>query len=706
MRSLSMQSYQDEEEKPLVSENIPDVPKKVDLSDMHANHKLLSDEDISRVKNLKLPPGRNKKKALKGQLGNSDISYDISVIDGTHYAIYKGRKKGKTLGAGAFGVVKLAQNLETGEWVALKVIKKPSHNDANENQMLGNQAVDLKIGMYKHTGNDNNEQTEILMKLAPGTTLNALANSTREVPTVKYMDIIIDMLEKAQKLHNANILHRDIKPGNIIFNIVDGQVTFVDFGLSRDMDTETKSYKSTGSGSGTVGFQSPEIRKRNDNVGVSYTEKSEVYALAVTIGKILGYQIDPETNRFTTDYYYELDDSFDGGSIQSKGWTLNDNIQKSALSVLNAMINKDPSKRPTVAEALQHFQTLRSAHLDAISKIMKIAYVDVNDYLAASKAERKAMMQTLSSVDQICLVDKNKTNINKYVSVKREFEEAAFNVQNKVVQYRHEDKRDLTKALDAHAKTQPDLETRVYVNYVVINKREALNKSVSDDLNKNNFMTVSPTKKSVQANQMKREMGLQINDNHLERIISLLEKEKSRLDNKMDKNDKSDIQYARQTRSDLIDNTIKELNKIKENQNNNIAYGVVYNKLAQLENDLQKHDRYIRIFGKQLHISSTKSRLKTESIMRTLNKSVDTEAKQEINKAHSSESLIFKKLANNNKNTAIETLQQNNKDQSTEQSAETPKVEVQKATEKQYVNDNDQSQENMPPSISSNTSHK
>jgi len=93
---------------------------------------------------------------------------------------------------------------------------------------------------------------------------------------VAYVRQVADGLDYA---HRQNIIHRDIKPGNILIDRRDGRVVLVDFGLARMMENEDLSVTSARGGTpGTPAYMSPE-----QITGEELDQRTDVYSVAVVV---------------------------------------------------------------------------------------------------------------------------------------------------------------------------------------------------------------------------------------------------------------------------------------------------------------------------------------------------------------------------------------------------------------------------------------
>lgn len=110
-----------------------------------------------------------------------------------------------------------------------------------------------------------------------------------ELQTPHYIHIIQQVGSALQYLHENNIIHRDIKPHNILIS-KDGIVKITDFGISALMQSELEREKDIFEGSGWVGtfqYMSPEQIKDSDKVDF----RSDIYSLGVTYYKMLTGQL-------------------------------------------------------------------------------------------------------------------------------------------------------------------------------------------------------------------------------------------------------------------------------------------------------------------------------------------------------------------------------------------------------------------------------
>ncbi|NEQ38779.1 MAG: AAA family ATPase [Okeania sp. SIO3I5] len=100
----------------------------------------------------------------------------------------------------------------------------------------------------------------------------------------QFLDIAIQITEILQVLHQNRIIHKDIKPANILINPETKQVKIIDFSISTLLPKETKTIQTPNSLEGTLAYISPEQTGRM-NRGIDY--RSDFYSLGVTFFEIL-----------------------------------------------------------------------------------------------------------------------------------------------------------------------------------------------------------------------------------------------------------------------------------------------------------------------------------------------------------------------------------------------------------------------------------
>jgi serine/threonine-protein kinase len=119
--------------------------------------------------------------------------------------------------------------------------------------------------------------TYLVMEYVPGITLRDALNEYGPLPAIRALDMLAQILAGLSAAHRAGILHRDLKPDNVLL-ADDGRVKLGDFGLARAISAHT----STGDLVGTIAYLSPELVTRGQA-----DARSDVYAAGILLYELL-----------------------------------------------------------------------------------------------------------------------------------------------------------------------------------------------------------------------------------------------------------------------------------------------------------------------------------------------------------------------------------------------------------------------------------
>lgn len=202
----------------------------------------------------------------------------------------------ETLGEGGMGVVYLAEQQRPKRVVALKVIRpgffgpKTLRRFELEAQTLARLqhpgiAQIYEAGFAAHE--DGSSQPFFAMEFIRGVTLTEFAAS-RSLNTAQRLRLFMRVCEAVQHAHQKGVIHRDLKPGNILVES-SGAVKVLDFGVARNMDGDDAAQAvahrtEAGQLVGTVPYMSPE-QIGGDAQGLD--TRSDVYTLGVILYELL-----------------------------------------------------------------------------------------------------------------------------------------------------------------------------------------------------------------------------------------------------------------------------------------------------------------------------------------------------------------------------------------------------------------------------------
>ncbi len=144
------------------------------------------------------------------------------------------------LGAGGMSCLYLAEDMKNGEHVALKVLSDAHKGDA---AMLARLKIEARAGQrLKHSGIIRTEGIHgtddvfgevwyLVMEYVEGINLEELINLQGPIPVAQACDFIWQAAAGLQHAHAAGLVHRDVKPGNLLVDRR-GNVKILDFGLA------------------------------------------------------------------------------------------------------------------------------------------------------------------------------------------------------------------------------------------------------------------------------------------------------------------------------------------------------------------------------------------------------------------------------------------------------------------------------------------
>ncbi|MBW0465975.1 hypothetical protein O181_005690 [Austropuccinia psidii MF-1] len=173
-------------------------------------------------------------------------------------------QQGRYVGGGTFGSVYLAVNLDTGDVMAVKEIRLQDistapklvdqiRDEMNIMSLLRHPNIVEYFGIEVHR-----DKVYIFQEFCEGGSLAALLENGKVEEEVICQMYAHQLLEGLNYLHSNNVIHRDIKPDNILLD-KEGKLKYVDFGAAKILAKETrtlalrsKKFRSQGSRSGVV----------------------------------------------------------------------------------------------------------------------------------------------------------------------------------------------------------------------------------------------------------------------------------------------------------------------------------------------------------------------------------------------------------------------------------------------------------------------
>ena len=221
--------------------------------------------------------------------------HPMALSPGTHLGPYQ---IVAPLGAGGMGEVYRARDARLGRDVALKILPPELAADPSRKARFDFEA--RAAGALNHPNlvavydiGSEGDVSYIVSELIEGESLRELS-ARGPVPPRKTVDIAIQIAEGLAAAHNGGLVHRDLKPDNVMIagstSALPSQAKILDFGLARQVSPVTAPHDSTltealtnpGMVLGTVGYMAPEQVR-----GQTVDQRADIFSLGVVIYEML-----------------------------------------------------------------------------------------------------------------------------------------------------------------------------------------------------------------------------------------------------------------------------------------------------------------------------------------------------------------------------------------------------------------------------------
>jgi eukaryotic-like serine/threonine-protein kinase len=198
---------------------------------------------------------------------------------------------GGLLGYGGMAEVHHGRDLRLGRDVAIKMLRADLARDATFQMRFGREAQNAAalnhpaiVAVYD-TGEERGVNGEslpyIIMEFVNGRTLKEVLVAEGPLMPRRALEISADICAALEFSHRHGIIHRDIKPGNVMLTQT-GQVKVMDFGIARALASGASTMTQTSAVIGTAQYLSPEQAR-----GEAVDARSDVYATGCVVFELL-----------------------------------------------------------------------------------------------------------------------------------------------------------------------------------------------------------------------------------------------------------------------------------------------------------------------------------------------------------------------------------------------------------------------------------
>lgn len=252
---------------------------------------------------------------------------------------------GAMIGSGGMADVYSAHDTRLGRDVAVKILRSDLARDPAFVSRFRKEA--LSAASLNHNGivavydsGEEGKSSYIVMELVQGQTLRDLLKSGHEISIQRALEITVGILDALAYSHSKGIIHRDIKPGNVM--ITDsGDIKVMDFGIARALSDANATMTSTWNIVGTAQYLSPEQAQ-----GLACDRRSDIYSVGCLLYELLVGE-PPFSGDTPVAIAYQ---HVSGHLVPASDYV--EEIDKNIDTILSVALSKDPSDRYQDASAM------------------------------------------------------------------------------------------------------------------------------------------------------------------------------------------------------------------------------------------------------------------------------------------------------------------------------------------------------------------
>jgi beta-lactam-binding protein with PASTA domain len=255
------------------------------------------------------------------------------MIDGRYKVLSR-------LGAGGMADVFLAEDQQLGRKVALKLMHRRFSEDPGfverfrrEAQAAAGLQHPNVVSVYDRGAYDDTYY--IAMEYLPGRSLKQLIRDEAPLDPVRAINITLQILKAARFAHRRGVIHRDLKPHNVIVDESD-HAKVTDFGIAR---AGASDMTETGSIMGTAQYLSPEQAQ-----GLAVSPGSDLYSIGVILYELVTGRVPFDAEAAVTIAIKHVSEA------PPAPRTINPAVPPELEQAILWALNKNPSDRPTDAD--------------------------------------------------------------------------------------------------------------------------------------------------------------------------------------------------------------------------------------------------------------------------------------------------------------------------------------------------------------------
>lgn len=247
------------------------------------------------------------------------------------------------IGSGGTADVYLAIDLVDNTELAIKVLHSQLADDIEFVKRFRREAeaatrLNHKNIVKIYSINEEDNTYYILMEYVKGDNLKGVLNRQGYLPVEEAVAIVMQITDALIHAHQNKVIHRDIKPHNILYN--DGEIKITDFGIARTISQSTITH--TGSVLGSIHYLSPEQAR-----GGWTDERTDIYSLGIVFYEMLTGELPFSGDTPISVILKHLEDDY----VYPR--ELRPEIQQSVENVIRKMLVKNPRNRYSSAAEIK-----------------------------------------------------------------------------------------------------------------------------------------------------------------------------------------------------------------------------------------------------------------------------------------------------------------------------------------------------------------
>lgn len=254
--------------------------------------------------------------------------------------------RGKLLGKGGFAKVYWCTSLDTQKSYAMKIVPKANLVKARARQKLQTEIKihrtlkHRRICEFKHFFEDRTN-CYMVLEMCPSQTMNELIKRRKNITEYESAYFMSQIIEGVCYLHDANVIHRDLKLGNLFLDAELG-MKIGDFGLASRLADSKEKRKTI---CGTPNYIAPEvIDSKKKALGHSF--EVDIWALGVIMYATLYGKPPYESKDVKATYQRILNNEY--------SFPTNIKVSDSAKHLIASLLQTNPADRPTIHQIKSH----------------------------------------------------------------------------------------------------------------------------------------------------------------------------------------------------------------------------------------------------------------------------------------------------------------------------------------------------------------